>query len=451
MNSERFSFSLNLFPAFSFPAARLYLVLAGVLFIGACAEKDIPLPGERISVLNEGQTLGLDSDASKIPVRLPRPAINESWPQAGGQPDHVMGHPAAPGSLKVLWSKGAGSGSSNKERLLSPPIVGGGRVFTIDVDSEINAFDAESGKHLWDVDIVPDEEDDISLGGGLAYEEGRVFATAGFAQVVALDAENGEEIWRQAMPGPMRAAPTVREGKVYIVTIDNQAVALSAEDGKKLWTHSGIEEATGVLGGASPAISKDVVVVPYTSGEIYALREGSGRPLWSDNLSGFDKLDAVSSLGDIRARPAIVDGKIYAISHGGRMVALDLRTGFRIWERALGGIESPWVAGEFIYVLTSDSALVCLTRGEGHVVWISRLQVYEDIEDEEDLIVWAGPILAGNRLLVVGSTGVMLSLSPYTGLPLGQVELPDPVIMAPVVANSTIYILTNDAELIALR
>ena len=43
------------------------------------------------------------------------------------------------------------------------------------------------------------------------------------------------------------------------------------------------------------------------------------------------------------------------------------------------------------------------------------------------------------------------SISPYTGELLGRMEIPDGTYIAPVVANGTLYLYTNDAQLVALR
>ena len=76
---------------------------------------------------------------------------------------------------------------------------------------------------------------------------------------------------------------------------------------------------------------------------------------------------------------------------------------------------------------------------------------YENPEDQEDPIIWTGPILASDRLIVAGSHGKALAISPYTGRILGSVEMPDGVSVPPVVAGGSIYFLADDAELLVYR
>ena len=279
----------------------------------------------------------------------------------------------------------------------------------------------------------------------------KIYATTGFADVVALDAKTGREIWRKRLTGPVRAAPTVWAGRVFAVTVANELFALSASDGRELWTHSGLREVAGLVGGSAPAVEGGVVVVPYSSGEIFALRVENGREVWTESLTAIRRADAVTAIAHIRGQPVIDRGIVYIVGHSNRTVAVDLRTGTRLWEVPIGGTHGAWVAGEFLYVVTRDSELVCLTRRGGRVRWVAQLPQYEDEEDKEGPILWSGPILAGDRLLVANNIDEIWSLSPYSGKFLGRIEISGPVIIPPVVARETVYVLTDEADLIAFR
>jgi outer membrane protein assembly factor BamB len=188
----------------------------------------------------------------------------------------------------------------------------------------------------------------------------------------------------QPVAGPMRTAPTVSGGRVFAVTIDNQLEVLSADDGRKLWNQPAISETAGLMGGSSPAVEADAVVAAFTSGELFAMRVENGRVAWQDNLAAVRRVDAISDLADIRGRPIIDRGTVFAVSHSGRMVAIDLRTGNRIWEQEIGSLESPWLAGDYIYVLTPDSEVVCLSRGDGRIRWVRPLPRYRREVERKD-------------------------------------------------------------------
>ena len=410
-----------------------------------------PLPGERISVMVYERNLEPDPRVADLRVLLPRPYVNEAWPQPGGTPARAMHHLQIAEVPEEAWTTEIGRGSRSGRQLLTTPIVAKGMVFTMDVNFTVTAIDGKSGERAWRYEPKIPDEDEETFGGGLAYDGGRLYVTTGFGQVFALNAETGEVLWQETLQGPMRAAPTVASGRVYVITIDNQLSVLNADTGKKEWSHTAISEAAGLLGGSSPAVNGSTVIVPYSSGELFAMRAENGRVVWSDNLTALRRIDAMAALAHIRGNPVIDRGIVYAISHSGRLVAIDQRSGARVWERNIGGVDTPWVAGEFIFVLSNDNELFCLTRRGGRVRWLRPLPRYENPEKKKDPIRWSGPVLAGDRLIVVGSHGEVMTVSPYTGEPLGRMQVPDSVLIPPIVADGMLYFLTDEAELLAYR
>lgn len=427
------------------------LLASGTAGCDLFRDKKTPLPGERIPVLGVGGSLDPDPQLAAFPVALPPPAVNADWPVPGGNPAHAMGHPALPDRLARAWDTGIGEGSSRYTRVLSPPVVAGGRVYAMDGASQVTALDTANGARLWQVDLKPERERGNAFGGGPCLWRDRLYVTSGYGQVLALDPADGRVIWRQGVTAPVHAPPTVVDGRVFAVTIENALDVLSAADGRKLWSHNGIPETAGLLGGTSPAVEGDIVVVGYSSGELFALRAENGRAVWSDNLAATRTVNAVAGLADIRGRPVIDRGRVFAVSHSGRMAAINLRTGDRVWEQQIASSQGPWVVGDFIFVLASDNQIVCLTREEGKVRWVYPLRRFRDEKDRSGPIYWAGPVLGGNRLIVVSSTAEAVSVAPHNGAPIGQQILSGPAYLAPVIANNTLYVLTDDANLAAYR
>jgi outer membrane protein assembly factor BamB len=415
------------------------------------SDKKQPLPGERISVLGLETTFDPDPQLASMPVTLPPPAVNAEWPEPGGNPAHSMVHPALPDRIARAWETGIGEGASRRTRVLSQPVIARGRVFAMDGAVQVSALDAGTGSRIWQVDLKPEEMRGSAFGGGPAFWNDRLYVSTGYAQVLALDPADGKVIWRQNVTAPVHSAPTVADGRVFAVTVENELNALSTDDGRKLWSHNGIPEPAGLLGGASPAVEGEVVIPAYTSGEIFALRVENGRAVWSDSLASTRSVNAISGLADIRGRPVIDHGRVFAVSHSGRMAAIDLRSGERVWEQDIASSHSPWVAGEFVFVLASDNTLVCLTRKEGKIRWVHQLRRYEDEKAKSDPIRWAGPVLGGNRLIALSSLGELVSVSPDGGQRVGGQSLSGSAFLGPVIAENTLYLLTDDANLSAYR
>ena len=427
------------------------LVLAGCdVFDWFEGPTKAPLPGERIAVIAESRAIEPDTRISDVRVTLPEAVANPNWPQPGGSPGHAM-QVLAGGGFETAWRSSAGSGASRNGRITSAPVVVAGRVYTLDAGAQLSAFDAATGSTLWRIEVNPENDDSGGTGGGVAFDNGRLYVSTGFAQVLALDADSGKEIWRQNVTAPIRGGPTVGGGRVYVISADNQTHALDAESGRKLWSHSGITESAGIYGGSSPALAGNVVLSAYSSGELFALRGDNGRVLWAESLAGALRADAVSALADIRGFPVVDRGVVYVASHSGRIAAIDLRSGGRIWEQNFGSLYTPWVAGEFLFVTTVDGEVVCLLRRDGRVRWVRKLQHYRDEKNKRGVVVWTGPVLAGDKLFVVSSEGQGVLLSPQSGEIVSQRGLPSAVSVTPIVADRTVYVLTDSAALLALR
>jgi outer membrane protein assembly factor BamB len=408
-----------------------------------------PLPGKRIAIIPEES--GLTPDASTTSVVLPPPEVVPNWPEAGGFPPHAMYHLALGNDLRRAWTADIGSGSGKRRAFFTQPIVAGGRVFAMDAESNVSAYDLQSGSRLWHTELVLKDADDGSYGGGLAFDGGGLFVTTSYGEIVRLDPQSGAVKWRKPLPAPVRGAPTARAGRLLMITVLNTTVALAEDDGHLLWTHSGIEEETLLMGGTSPAVDGNTVVSPYSSGELFALRIENGAQLWSDTLSALKRTNEVATLTDIRGLPVIDKGRVFAASNSDTLAAMDLATGRRLWDRTVGSIQTPWVAGDFLFVVTNTPAIVCFRADTGQVVWVTPLQQWHDPDDKTGRIVWAGPVLASDRLIVTSSEGTALSISPYKGTIMGQIDLPDGVTIAPIVADKTLIFVTDSGELVAYR
>lgn len=432
--------------------------LALVASLGGCGvfkggKKKTPVLGDRVPILLSENSIEVDKSIGGIEVVLPPAAPNDAWSQPGGSASKSMGHLALADAPKKAWSAKI-PGGDTRVRLAASPTVDGGKLFVIDTTGTVHALAADTGAELWKAPTVKGDDKDnrrARFGGGVSAEGGRAYATNGLGEVVALDASNGSELWRAKPGGPLRGSPTLANDSVYVLSQDNQLFALSAADGKVTWTQSGSLETQGVFGVAAPASAQGTIVAGFSSGELNAYRYENGRTLWGDTLSRTSISTSVSSLSDIDAEPVIDQGRAYAVGQGGRMVALEIVSGQRLWEQNLAGISTPWVAGEWIFVVTDDARLVCLARANGRIRWISQLRHFKNEKKSKGPISWVGPVLAGNKLWMVNSEGQIASASATDGTVGYTIKSKGIYTLAPIVANSTLYTLSDKGEITAYR
>ena len=425
-----------------------------VIALTSCSifQEDKVLPeGKRISALGQNKELKKAYNQN-IKIRLPLPQENSKWSQNGGNAIHNMSHLKSAPKLEEYWTANFGEGASKRDFLIASPIIAHRVVFAIDADAIVTARRLDNGKEIWHKRLKPINKDDKSIalkGAGLAYENQRIYATTGFGGVFALEMKTGKEIWRFDTEMPIRIAPTVQDGRLLVQTIDNTLIALNAINGQEIWKYRTTSEATTLVGGASPAYSStdDVAVAAFSNGELRAFKASTGTPLWGEMLVSMKRTNSLANITAIKANPIIAGDKVFAAGHSDILVAIDLRTGKKIWEKEISTANQPWVAGKFMYALTNDFELLALEQDTGDIVWSKKLPIPEYSAG----LSASGPILTNNSLLVALSDGHVFAVSPYTGQVLGFINIDDEVELSPIVADGVVIFTTNDADLLAYK
>ena len=432
---------------------------------------------QRISILELSETLTVVAPTAPDQIILPDPYVNTDWPQAGGNVQHVVQHTGATGPLDKAWSIDIGEGSGRKGRIVAPPVIAGGTIFTVDSRYKVSAFNETSGDEIWSFKVEAvqrestrvgktsfidrlkdpltftdgDGSDKEGVGGGVAFANNTVFVSSGLGKMVALDAQTGELKWARQTRVPLNSIPTVDNGRVFVISDDNELFALNADTGEVLWSYQGITETASMLTAPAPAVIDDVVIAPFSSGELIALRVQNGGVLWQDALSSTARLTPLASLNDISGGPAVADGYVVATAQSGVMTAFDLRTGQRVWSVPAGSLSIPLIAGDVVFTATTTGQVAALSKLDGTVLWLAQLENFKNEKKRKQRTVWTGPLLAGNRLVVASSAGDVTVLDPRSGSVLKEMKTKSGVYVPPVIANETVYILTDEAKLVAFK
>jgi outer membrane protein assembly factor BamB len=434
-------------PSRALAFALLPVLLAGCSMPSWFSKKEKPkLEGSRVTALSETSALSPSADLASKPPVLPAPAANADWPQHSGVFTATTGNLAA-GEWKNRNSTSAGEGNDFVHGMLPRPVVAQGAVFVMDGKGYVSAHDATNiDKQLWLSKAVASKKEAL-LGGGLSFDAGVLYVTSGRGAVAALDAANGTERWQRDLGIPLRAPARISGDVVVVTTIDSQTYGLSAKNGEILWDHRGINETAGVMTTVTPVVAGDAVIVPYASGELFSLAMADGKERWAESLIAASPTRATAEFSGIGGDPVVDSEVVFATSHSGVTAALHIPTGNRVWQQSAASYNTPWLAGEELFMLTSDNTVVDMLKFTGKIRWSTKLDSYQDAKNRLDPITWRGPVLAGGRLVVIGSHGKLVSLSPSNGAINEERDIPDDIFTAPVVAGGRLYLLAKDATL----
>jgi outer membrane protein assembly factor BamB len=212
------------------------------------------------------------------------------------------------GSGKVRWRRRIGPSETS-------PLVVDGRLFVGDWRGKVYALRANSGEVLWT------HETDDQVKGALAYSGGRLFVGSYDHHVYALKARTGKRVWRagaQERLGPrgrFYSTPAVAYGRVYVGATDGKVYSFGATSGKVRWSHD-----TGDFVYSSPAVWRRRVFIGSYTGEFYAFDAATGDVEWKFRADG-----------PISGSPTVIDGVVYFATLEERTYAVDARTGKQVW------------------------------------------------------------------------------------------------------------------------
>ena len=407
-------------------------------------ERERILPGERRSLIESEAIIERQITGGTATIGG---SSAGSWTQPGGNAANNPGHLsfASPASRTFRTSLG-GSGRAQL-RISARPVASGGRVYIYKPDGSVVASSTGGGR-VWQTSLRPDGERQDAQGGGLTTNGQVVLVGTGYGQFAALSASNGAELWVKDLPSPARSAPTVSGDTVFVVTQDSELFALSVSDGTEKWRNQGIPEIAGVLSATSPAVANGKVVVPYSSGEVIAFDADTGEVSWIDALATGNRIMAISGLSDISGSPVIANGVVYATGVSGRIIAVRLSNGERLWEENIGSPYTPIISGNALFMVDINDGMTALDVSSGEVLW--RIQLPRG-EVSRNPNRWAGPVLAGGALYAVSNRGDLIQVIPSSGAIASTTKIGDDGALPPIVTDGTMLIVTANNNLIGFN
>ncbi|WP_300031774.1 PQQ-like beta-propeller repeat protein [uncultured Roseobacter sp.] len=431
----------------------IFAVLAAAVLLSGCAEEEIILPGKREPIREDAKTVATLPFEGSRAISLPAATANTEWTQAIGTPSTRTAHPSLGTSLQRVWSARIGEGDSRKQRITATPVVAQGLIFTLDADSRVSATSL-SGQPVWQTDIRPSRDGSgQATGGGLAYNDGRVFVSSGYGALVSLDAVTGDLQWSQRLEGTGSGTPTVVGNLVYLTAGDDTGWAVTADEGRIAWQLTASPDSNNVLGAPAPAVSGDLAIFGFGSGEIQAVFRRGGLRRWDASVVGERFGRALSNVGDVTGAPVVSGNSVYVGNQSGRIVALNLGSGKRLWTAQDGATGPVQPAGDSIFALSDLGQLVRLDAGTGERIWAVNLPgfIKDRPNKRAEIVAHHGPVLAGGRILVASNDGLLRSFDPVDGSQISSVEIPGGATSAPVIAGNVLYVVSTKGDLHAFR
>ncbi len=424
-----------------------FLILIFLFFnLNSCAyfeeEEDKILPGKRESIFSNEDEVIVKTNKKII---IGEPFSIYSWNQEYQNTRNHLFHFKSKPNLKLLKRIDLGDLNFENIEYIVSPVINGNVIFYSDSNFNIYAKNLENGKTIWKIKLSNEKFENFSFVGGLSLDEKFLYITTGLGNVYCIDILKAKIEWTKSFLIQFSRPPLVFGNKVFIVSDDNQTFALNKLNGETIWSHIGNIEEISIIGGSKPIIDKNILIVTYSSGEIYALNENDGSTIWFDNLSS-SSFFVKSNVNDIQAPATIEKDNVYVPSFSDKLMVYDLKTGREKWDIKVSSINPLVISAETMFLLDTSGKLLCLDKTDGKLLWAVQLRISKKGEE----INWYGPLLSTNKLLVVSSDGLVLSLSPFTGKILSKTKFDERILTNPFQVKENIFLISEEGTLFIL-
>ena len=274
--------------------------------------------------------------------------------------------------IRRVWSTRVGRGSEGL-RLGLRPSTDGINVYVGSYDGRVAALDGATGRTVWSV------RTNAPLSAGPGYGNGVLVFGTSDGEMLALEADDGAVRWRVPVGSEVLAAPAVGGNVVALRSTDGRLRGFSLLDGRELWTVEHSQPPLIVRGDTKPEISGQTVVAGFDNGRIGAYRLNNGDVLWELPIGSPGGRSELDRLVDIGGDMQVVGNDVYAVGYQGRAVAVDLQSGFVLWEQEMSSFAGLGVDARSVYVTTDVSYVTSLARQNGVVQWTQEALRLRDL------------------------------------------------------------------------
>ena len=414
--------------------------------LNSCAyfeeEEDKILPGKRESIFSNEDELIVKTSKK---ITIDEPFSIYSWNQQYQNTRNHLFHFKSKPNLKLIKRIELGDLNFKNIEYIVSPVINGNVIFYSDNSFNIFAKNLTNGKTIWKIKLENEKSENFSFVGGLSLDEKFLYVTTGLGNVYCIDILKAKIEWTKSFLIQFSRPPLAYENKLFVISDDNQTFALNKLNGETLWAHTGNIEEISIIGGSKPIIEENILIVTYSSGEIYALNDSDGSTIWLDNLSSHSFF-VKSNVNDIQAPATIVKDNVYVPSFSEKLMVYDLKTGREKWNIKVSSINPLVISADTMFILDTSGKLLCLDKTNGKLLWAVQLKISNKGEE----INWYGPLLSTNKLLVVNSKGLVLSLSPFTGRILSKTKFDEGILTNPFQVKENIFLISEEGTLFIL-
>lgn len=336
--------------------------------------------------------------------------------------------------IKRLWSAGVGDGQGDGFYRLQP-VIDGDRIYAASAEGEVAAFERSRGKKLWKADM------DTQLSGGVGVYDDALLLGSSDGFVIKVDANTGEQLWSTRLTGEILAAPQGNGRVVIAQTYDGKLQGLDFDSGEKLWTYDSNVPVLTIRGTNTPILRDNTVYTGFANGRVVAFDAMTGAVRWEVRVAISQGRSEIERIVDVDGSMALAGNELYAASYQGRVVAIDITNGRKLWQQDISSFSGVSQGFGNVYVADEDGSLNAYLRNGQGLRWTQGALGYRQL---------SRPTPISSYVAVADFEGIVHIISQVDGEFAGRVKADGDGVRADMLSDgNTLYVFGNSGKLVA--
>jgi outer membrane protein assembly factor BamB len=244
------------------------------------------------------------------------------------------------------------------------------------------------------------------LSGGVGADAKVVAVGTAKGDVLAFEAETGKPLWQARVSSEVLAAPAVGDGLVVVRSGDSRIAGFDAGDGKRRWVYQRATPALSLRSNVGVLLAERVVVAGFPGGKLVAINSQNGVALWEVTVAlpkGSTELERVA---DLTSSPVVDGREICAAAFQGRVACYDIGAGSLLWGRDVSSSAGLDLDKRRVYVSDDKGTVHAFARDSGASLWK---------QEKLSLRGLSRPIALGPYVAVADFQGVIHLLNAENG------------------------------------
>jgi outer membrane protein assembly factor BamB len=339
-----------------------------------------------------------------------------------------------------LWRSSIGDGAGSSGVRLRPAVVDG-VLYADSTGGKLAALDASTGKTIWSKSSRTHgwfgwgdaKRKDAFYAGGPAVAGNLLAVGTLDGHVYGVNAKDGSPRWEAELKSEVLASPLIVGDLVVVRTSDGRIYGLDSGSGSRRWVYDQGNVPLLSLRGNGPMLTANgVLFFGSDDGKLVALRLDNGSKLWEQKLSGGEGRTEIDRLDDVDGAILLEGTTLYAAAYHGKLMALDGPSGRPLWSHPFSTFDSLAVSGNAIFGVDDQSQVWAFDKSGGADMWKNAALKYR----------WAtGPAVQGNYVVVGDLDGYVHWLQTGDGALAARERLSSKAIRAqPLVVGDVVYV-----------